>query len=232
MILLQAYTKKAAAMLMMMLVACAAYGQSFSVDQTTVTVYGSATASYFNKAIKVYNNTSGNLQLRWVRMQQIMPPSWRTSVCNEYYCFPMSTDSAMFTITPGDSDMVDMHFYPFDTPGSATIYVDLYVVNDPSERMTLTFNGNAPVGVEEQVLAGMNVYPNPVSDKVYIDAGKANAGLSVEVYDQLGQIVKRESFVGTGDHAELNVSDLSAGCYMMKIRDDDDKVAVKKFIKQ
>jgi hypothetical protein len=120
--------RKIFTLLVLATAAAAAFGQSFSVSQPSATANGSYMANEFYTHIKVYNNTASNVLVRWVRTQQIMPGTWRTSVCNDYYCFGMYTDSAAFTLLPGDSDMVQMHFYPANTPGSATIPVRLYDV--------------------------------------------------------------------------------------------------------
>jgi hypothetical protein len=220
--------KRTAALVLMLFAVCTAYAQSFSVDQQSVTAYGTINDSDFNKLIRVYNNTSSNLQLQWVRTQQLMPPTWRNSVCNEYYCFPMSTDTAMFTILAGDSDLVDMHFYPYGTAGSAAITVRLSVVSDPSDSMSIVFYGNVPVGIDEQASSNVNVYPNPVADKMWIDG--LSAGASVEIYNSLGQQLRNEKL--NDSRNEINTGELLAGYYVMRVLDKEGRVVVKRFVKQ
>lgn len=212
--------------------AATAYGQSFSVEQPSATAFGSYTANEFYTDIKVYNNTSSNLTIRWVRTQQLMPPTWRTSVCNDYYCFGMYDDSAAVTILPGDSDMVQMHFYPANTPGSATIPVKIYDVNNPSDSLNITFYGNAPVGINEARKISFNTYPNPAIDKLGISLSAPTKKLSVEIYNALGQQVRIAEFNDVQKSVQVNVAALNAGYYFARIKDASGGVTVKKFVKE
>lgn len=205
--------------------------QSFSVSQSSAVVNGSFTDNEFYTGIKVYNNTSSNLMVRWVRTQQIMPPTWRTSVCNDYYCFGMYTDSAAFTMLPGDSDMVQIHFYPANTPGNAIIPVRLYTVNDPSDSLTITFYANAPVGIKEQHAEGFSIYPNPVTDKLRLTFSIPVMELDIEIYNALGQRVKNERVSNVQHSVQVDVDQLLPGYYFMRVEERDGAVTVKGFMK-
>ena len=49
---------------------------------------------------------------------------------------------------------------------------------------------------------------------------------SIEIYNIQGQKVK------AANQKQINVSDLEAGMYMIKIQDTDNAVSTKKFVKQ
>ena len=70
-----------------------------------------------------------------------------------------------------------------------------------------------------------SVYPNPASDWLKISCSNENAIL--QIYDFTGRIVLEKENV----HSEINISNLPAGLYMLKIIDKDISGTVK-FIKQ
>lgn len=74
----------------------------------------------------------------------------------------------------------------------------------------------------------LNVYPNPAKDFIYID-GNLNDAI-VEVYNTSGKIVKKYTSL-KGVENKINISGLSKGVYLMKIKDENgiylDKFIVK-----
>ncbi|QBN17452.1 T9SS type A sorting domain-containing protein [Flavobacterium nackdongense] len=71
----------------------------------------------------------------------------------------------------------------------------------------------APLGLSKNEIAGLNVYPNPVTNgKVFISSSSSDAK-KITIYDILGkQLIHNEVSNGT-----LDVSSLSKGVYLMKI---------------
>ena len=72
---------------------------------------------------------------------------------------------------------------------------------------------------------GFKVYPNPVANgKVYIQTAQ-NAPKKILIYDVFGTKVKETTILGN----ELNLSDLVAGVYVLRVFEKD-KVATRKLI--
>lgn len=95
---------------------------------------------------------------------------------------------------------------------------------DYSEVYSFTTEGI--VGVEENLIDGLVVYPNPTSSVLNIEA---NIVLdSVQILNVLGQslMVTRVE----GSKAQVNTSGLSAGNYFVKITSQN-KVTIKRFVK-
>ena len=73
------------------------------------------------------------------------------------------------------------------------------------------------LGTEEVTASNFAVYPNPANDVVNISA---NAGLNnVQIVDINGRTVKSAKFDGT-TQAQINISDLASGLYIMNIASD------------
>ncbi|PZR21870.1 MAG: hypothetical protein DI539_06900 [Flavobacterium psychrophilum] len=85
----------------------------------------------------------------------------------------------------------------------------------------------ATAGVNENTLANLSVYPNPVNDvvNVSVDALVSN----VAIVDLNGRTVKTAKFDGVAN-ASVNVSDLASGIYMMTITSDKG-ATTKKIVK-
>lgn len=82
-----------------------------------------------------------------------------------------------------------------------------YAQISPSQK-TLT----ASEGIED-----LSIYPNPVSTgKIYI-ATKENGTKEIEIYDVLGKKILFSRLFGK----ELNISKLTAGIYILKIKEGE-----------
>jgi len=99
---------------------------------------------------------------------------------------------------------------------------------DGCESSKTAITANAAAGVNSFTLKGLKAYPNPVSSVVTLSA---NSNLrSVVVNNILGQQVLTQTVNGTS--AELNVSQLSAGTYIVKVSDEKGATATVKIVKQ
>lgn len=87
----------------------------------------------------------------------------------------------------------------------------------------VTFNGTT-LGVKENQIAGLNIYPNPVTNGKFFISTDANSEKSVAIFDVLGKQVLK-----TTATESVNVSNLNAGVYIVKITEEG-KTATRKLI--
>lgn len=84
-----------------------------------------------------------------------------------------------------------------------------------------------PAYTPEKPIAGLSIYPNPVTgSKVYISSEK-NDAKEVEVYNVLGKMVLSANLVGK----ELDVSELTPGIYILKIKEGNTQATRKLVVK-
>ncbi|TPD68400.1 T9SS type A sorting domain-containing protein [Flavobacterium microcysteis] len=83
--------------------------------------------------------------------------------------------------------------------------------------------GNA-LGVKENNIAGLKVYPNPVTDGKLFITSDANIEKTVAIYDILGKQV-----INTTATDQVNVSNLKGGVYIVKITEEG-KTATRKLV--
>lgn len=76
-------------------------------------------------------------------------------------------------------------------------------------------------------ITDLTIYPNPVSNgKIYITT-KENLTKDIEIFDVLGKKVLSSSLFGK----ELNISKLTQGIYILKIKEGNDSATRKLVIK-
>lgn len=81
--------------------------------------------------------------------------------------------------------------------------------------------------LQEQPFENLNVYPNPVGNgRVYITS-KTTSPKDIEIFDVLGKRV----MTATISTKELNVSSLSPGVYIIKIKEGEQHATRKLIIK-
>jgi Secretion system C-terminal sorting domain len=85
----------------------------------------------------------------------------------------------------------------------------------------------ATAGVKTNAIAGLKVYPNPLTGNVLNITSDANASRTVTIFDVLGKQVLNT----TTSNTSINVSNLTSGVYMVKITEEG-KTATKKLVVQ
>ncbi|HHH54813.1 MAG TPA: T9SS type A sorting domain-containing protein, partial [Bacteroidetes bacterium] len=86
-----------------------------------------------------------------------------------------------------------------------------------------------PKGLAKKVI----ISPNPIDDMVHIEYSQIFEGserLDLAIYHVDGELKKQIQVLNIGT-VEIPVSDLEAGVYLIKIKNDTGKVITKKFVK-
>jgi hypothetical protein len=110
-----------------------------------------------------------------------------------------------------------------DIPGTATITVTA----ESGATQDYTIEVTVESGLDESMLEKVNFYPNPVSKILNIDV--PNAGSRISIYNALGEAVIE--IEAARKHVQIDVSELNAGLYFIKL-EDSGEVVVSKFYKQ
>lgn len=84
------------------------------------------------------------------------------------------------------------------------------------------------MGLNENSHNTISVYPNPFSDKIYIDSQENLS--SIEITDLTGKIVSKEKF--HFKNKQLNTSGLTKGVYILKIKTTTGKSFTQKIVKR
>lgn len=87
--------------------------------------------------------------------------------------------------------------------------------------------GGKPVINQDSGIDGLSFYPNPATNGKIFIAAKSNVAKEVAIYDVLGKKV----FQITSSSKEINISTLSPGVYIIKIKENDNTATRKLIIK-
>ena len=128
--------------------------------------------------------------------------------------FDVYRDNAVIATVEKDPDPT-YHYGYMDTitVGASADYFIMAVYSDGCEAASDILTGYGITGMNEVNGTGVLVYPNPVENKLNIDA----EGLQrIIVYNAMGQLVKTIE-VGGQDQCVMSVGDLTAGLYTIRL---------------
>ena len=83
------------------------------------------------------------------------------------------------------------------------------------------------LGVKENSISGLSIYPNPVTGKTFNVTSANNGDMSVVIYDVIGKQVLNTKVINN----TVNVANLNAGIYIVKITEEG-KTATRKLVIQ
>lgn len=87
--------------------------------------------------------------------------------------------------------------------------------------------GARTVNIQDPSIEGLSFYPNPATNgKIYISS-KYNTAKEIAIYDVLGKKV----FQTLSSAKEINISSLTPGVYIIKIKENDNTATRKLIIK-
>ncbi len=96
---------------------------------------------------------------------------------------------------------------------------------------TITVSVSLCTGLAETTTAkSVNIYPNPSTGVYYITAGSDLTGVSVQVYNALGQVVVSKNLEGM--NAEINLNTYANGIYLIKFMANKQVVNTARLIKE
>jgi hypothetical protein len=120
--------------------------------------------------------------------------------------------------TPGYAAFAYIHFSTA-IYGTTPTFGTRLLVDD------VMFNYASATGIQEVNAEGMQVYPNPATDRIEIHLDHPVASLDVEILNTLGQIVSSTK------NKQVNISDLPSGIYIARVITTG-KVFLTKWIKE
>lgn len=89
---------------------------------------------------------------------------------------------------------------------------------------------NEIVKTESVLSERISVYPNPVSQYIQIELHEKQGNYEAELYDLQGQLLQRETI--QTQIQKVYLQNLSAGTYLLRIKNEDNKFQTLKIIKQ
>ena len=91
------------------------------------------------------------------------------------------------------------------------------------EKNRTTYYYSAITGIDENPEKLLNIWPNPVDKTLYLEAAELQ---QVEIFSMEGRSLLTSDGLGS-----IDVSTLSAGCYLLKAKMKDGRITMQKFVK-
>ena len=186
----------------------------------------------------IYNESSADLTPRWKRTVNDLVGSWESAVCIGELCYAATESEGFFAdvFLAGTRQLVSCYFYPDQsTNGQSNVEVSIYDPNDSlTSHVTLNFTFNGwPLSVEEaEANGGLQLYPNPATDQLFIEY-TLDRPTAIQVFDLQGRMVWSSANLQPGNRNIIPIGHLADGQYLLHMIGDDGQTVVSKaFTKQ
>lgn len=213
---------------------------SFTVLNDTVYVVATTGSEVIWDSVLI--NTGGT-KLDWKVISSNFPSDWLsggTGLCDNKLCYNLNTlwpsmvQKTSLAYTANDTGTIDMILALTSTFTPGCYYVTARVANSPSGTDVATITWfvcwHVSAGVQNvNAPAEVKVYPNPATTELTINCGQDMT--HADVVDIFGAVVKSVNI--QGGNATVQLSDMAAGMYFVRVQDANGATAVtRKFIKQ
>lgn len=125
-------------------------------------------------------------------------------------------------------------FYGHPEPGVYTIKVTHKgnLTNGSQDFSLVAYNSALPVSSKDFKFAGVELYPNPVSDILTLkDSQGSLMGANVKIHDLQGKTLFLESNYNGGSVSAIDMSNFSSGMYIIEISNNG-KTQIEKIVKK
>ena len=175
----------------------------------------------------------------------------------EYTAHPYPAKNLQLTYNENENNIVATWEAPENgTPVAYNVYVNDALTLENTKELTYTINefsgmivvkvvaiyenGKTSVSVIDNLYIenitsiienniSLNIYPNPVNDRLYVETLTQTQTLTVEIFDIYGRVQKMSAI--SGQQSVIDVAGLNSGIYIIKINTKEGNI-VKQFIKQ
>lgn len=210
-----------------------ASAQTFNViSSDTVKVNGTDADLQLICKSKIVNTSNQAIELGIVRTQNVISTGWETTICLDF-CYDASTDSITTNIDAGDTTIVSLYFWNYNTIGTGMAELIFYDVIDPSVTKNTIYLGDAfTTNIEETQKIELKFYPNPVQEVLNIQLPKFVQTGKIEIYNVIGKKLKSYDISKFGNRFQVPVEVFPKGTYILRYYDDEGKTFItKKFQK-
>ncbi len=114
--------------------------------------------------------------------------------------------------------------YAEDLDGDGDMDV-LAIDSQPGEGELVWYENLTPLGVNENALLDISVFPSPTTGFLYIQSTIPIT--QIDVYNQLGQLV-----VSNNNKNTIDISSVSQGIYFIKVKDENGNIGSQKVLKK
>ena len=182
-----------------------------------------------------YRSRNGDgMKSTWKRISLDLPFGWDYSLCDNGNCYvgiPQQSSSP-HTFAKDERGFLSLKVNPSGSYGNGTLKILIYEVGKPEQGDTATWfitSADQASSIADQKINTLNIslYPNPASNILHIQGLNSNKN-QVAIYNMAGQLLMQQDNV-QAHNAMINVSNLPANIYLLKVTDAKGQVYNKSF---
>lgn len=184
-------------------------------------------------SIQQQNNSTDTLQLKWKKVSESVPALWEASVCDNQVCYTSLVDSgSMNPIYPADYGFLLLHITPHVNYGTAVIRYEVWDINTPLLRDTLTYiltvNNTSGIAEAESKNA-FSIFPNPAKENINI-LSNLQTGFRFLITDVSGKEI--QNGISKTNTISVSTENLQNGVYTVSIFSENQIINTKQFLIQ
>jgi len=169
----------------------------------------------------------------WDKKLDSIDSKWFVTACFNGDCKNDLLQSGTFLKDFGLNDttcFIAFHVETHEYTGTSKIIYRVFNKNNPLDSATLYFNisYSKPSGMNDLMENNLNIYPNPVTNKINIETMLDLQNATLKIVNSLGEIVMKKQLISD---TEFDVSNLKNGVYFLNIVSNNFTV-FRKFVKQ
>jgi hypothetical protein len=216
------------------LLSLGAFAQSLSIVHSETHPYGDVNEFIIATHATVKNVSGDSLDVKVKRIEEDIIEGTINYFCwKNCYVPSVSVSPDFVRIGPGEEKADFVGDYESNkNAGTSTVRYVFYDMNNEDDSVSMTVNYLVTaVGIEENVWAVNDPYPNPANTTVTFDynAGAFGDAL-VSIYDMLGNVRKEAKMLQGMSRMVMDVADLEPGVYFYSIKIDNQTSITKKMI--
>jgi hypothetical protein len=199
---------------------------------TTLTMTESCQMSDIIIESSITNTSSQSITFVWQRTENDIPAEWASLVCDNVTCWSPTKNTNSFTLNPGETTIMNIHFKPYQTADTGRVVITMFDQNNPNNTVAITYIAIADcsIGLENSNIAKntIRIYPIPARDNLNFDLGNITNARFVGVYSVIGEKIQDYYIPSQMTTFNIPTDCLSAGMYFVRITDNKGNAILSK----
>lgn len=175
-----------------------------------------------NECYILFENPGGDtLRLKWRKVEASFPSDWTIDLCDYGACYTgIPAQGRMNVVYDTLSPYLKLIVQPGATNGSGWLWFRVYEETDPDNFADVYFSlyTTGVTAAQEPAQPGLKVFPNPVSDDLFIE-NPTGQPLQIRIYDITGGL-KWYGVLQARVRTTLSLTDWPAGPYLLQTPDN------------
>jgi len=169
---------------------------------------------------------------KWRKLSVSMPKTWEANICDVGHCYTSIVDSSVYdTVFVGDLGLISLHLNPKSELGKGIIKVELFDVNTPTKKDTLTWTISAKSTSTIQNTSNLNnilIYANGQSSQIEIQT-QLHSNYQIQIYNNIGNLI--QNILTNSNQNTIFTNNLSNGIYFLSIVENNKIIYTQKIVK-